>query len=75
MTIRDEKTLLIPIIQQKLSRRIGHLESFAIEQVFNFLIGQVSYPLTGQMTNLLRSARDIASARLDTPILDRILLT
>jgi hypothetical protein len=55
-----------PLIQQQTSRRISHLEDFVIGQVFNFF---------GQMTSLSRSARAVASARLETPSLDKTLLT
>jgi hypothetical protein len=71
------------ILQQKSPKCIGHLEDSAIGQVSNLFIGQVSNLSIGQMSNLFtgqainlcRSARAIASARLETPNLDRMLLT
>jgi hypothetical protein len=55
------------IITEEAPRRIGHLGDFCIGQVSNLFLGQV--------TNLCRRARAIASARLETPSLHRILLT
>lgn len=67
--------IILLSIQQKSPRRIGHLGDFTIGQVSNLLIGQVSNLYIGQVTNSRRSARAIASARLETPSLDRMLLT
>jgi hypothetical protein len=67
LSLLEMRKLYPTIIQQKSSRHIGHLE--------DFVIGQVSNILPGQVTNLRRSARAIASARLETPSLDRMLLT
>jgi hypothetical protein len=55
------------VVMQKPSRRIGHLEDFVIGQMSNFFVGQV--------TNPSRSDLAIASARLETPSLDKTLLT
>ena len=78
-------------IHQKFPGCIGHLGSSPIGHVSNLLLGHVSsfllghisgLPpghtsslLLGQVTNLRRSARAIASARLETPSLDRMWLT
>ena len=81
--IHRRRIVLPCILQQKSPRCIGHLEDFAIGQVSNLFIGQVSNLFVGQVsnlfidqaTNLCRSARAIASTRLETPSLDRMLLT
>lgn len=57
----------MPSIKQKSPGRIGHLGDFYISHLANIFIGQV--------TNLCFSARATASARLETPSLDRMLLT
>jgi len=67
--------ITVLIIQQKSPRCIGHLEDFLVAQLSNFPIGQLSNLALGQVTNLCRSARAPASARLETPSLDRMLLT
>ena len=54
-------------IKQKPPGRIGHLGDFCIGQVANISIGQV--------TSSCFNARATASARLETPSLDKMLLT
>jgi hypothetical protein len=56
-----------PSIQETPPRRIRHLRGFGVGQVSDFCIGQV--------TRFDRSASAIASPRLETPSLDRMLLT
>jgi hypothetical protein len=81
--IHRRRIVLPCILQQKSPRCIGHLEDSTIGRVSNLFIGQVSSLSVGQMSslftdqaiNLCRSARAIASARLETHSLDRMLLT
>jgi hypothetical protein len=56
-----------PIMTYKSSGCIGHPEDLGIGQVYSLSLGQV--------TSLCCKARAMASARLETPSLDRMLLT